>query len=452
MTGQGIRELLHLGADPASPHFIIFAEQATNRLHYACRFIFDHVLKVKYTITSGIEEFEASHFYRIKYSPEIIDNAFRIIPSGLLFEKGVPKDQPPIVRKNGYIYFYSNNEGDLHFDIFSAVFFMIARCEEWQPFIKDKHGRFELEQSILFRSNVHLKPVVDIWIMELRKAIAHFFPGIILPVLKSHTVSTIDVDNLYAYAGKGFVRTMGASVRDLFKGDLSNLKRRLKVLRSREKDPFDIYRSFTNYCKNINVPVFYFFLYRTGTEYDRTVDPASGAFRKVFHTIKNEGGNIGIHPSYYSSSEPALLQHEIKNISASLHEPVAISRQHYLKFDIRTTPRALLKNGILADFSMGFASGVGFRAGTSNPFYYYDLQKDEETELLFVPFCAMDGAYTVYEKVDPLQAKHSLEQLKKNVQAVNGLFVTVFHERTFAEHLYPGYAAMYKDILAQNSF
>jgi hypothetical protein len=102
---------------------------------------------------------------------------------------------------------------------------------------------------------------------------------------------------------------------------------------------------------------------------------------------------------------------------------------------------------VKADFSMGFASGAGFRAGTTQPFYFYDFKKEEGTEFLFVPFCAMDGAYFVYNNVSAETAFKELLSLKNEVRKVNGIFLSVFHERTFAEHLYPGFGEMYKKLL-----
>ncbi len=81
---------------------------------------------------------------------------------------------------------------------------------------------------------------------------------------------------------------------------------------------------------------------------------------------------------------------------------------------------------------MGFASKAGFRAGTSYPFYYFDFKTNMPLKLLAVPFCAMDGAYTVYESTQHDKAIKQLLQLKDKVKNVGGLFITVFHERTFS--------------------
>ncbi|MBA3663044.1 MAG: hypothetical protein H0W61_02405 [Bacteroidetes bacterium] len=445
---QEIRKLLNLEVDRAAPTVIIFAEQITPRLNYVCRFIFEHVLKIKFVVTSGSDEFQASGFYKINYSAQIITNTFQIVPQGFLFGRGVDAVVPIAEKKKNSIYFFTKNRStDFDYDVFSAVFYLVSRYEEWQPFEKDVHGRFELNQSILYKNGCHLLPVADEWIMELREALALFYPGIIFPSLTTRTIASIDVDNLFAYKHKGVLRTTGALAKDLVKGDFKNAAKRLGVLTGKEKDPFDIYEEFTRYCTQNQIPLFYFFLFRSGTKFDRTVSSSSPAFKKAITTVLNEGGNVGLHPSYETSDREDLLASEIKCFSETLGVPVIFSRQHYLKFKIRSTPRELLKNNIKVDFTMGFASGPGFRAGTSRPFFYYDFEKEAETVLLFVPFCAMDGAYTVYDKKPADEALALLKNLKREIKKTGGLFVTVFHERTFADHLYPGFGRMYKTLL-----
>lgn len=448
MTGkQDLHTLLNPGPAGNSPTFIIYSEQVTKRLDFTCRFIFNHVLKINYVLTSGKNEFNSSSFYKINYSQELIDNAFHCVPGGLLSQSSITNEKPGIKIKNGLIYFYETKEGDLHFDVFSAVFFMVSRYEEWQQFTPDKHGRFERDQSVLFRSNFHNRPVVDLWILELRKELALFNKEIIFPRVSFQTIATIDVDNLFAYSHKGFIRTIGASLKDVAKGDLKNLKRRLSVVLGKEKDPFDIYESFSEFCSKNKIPLIYFFLFKSGTQYDRTVNPLSPAFIRIFNLVRQKRALIGLHPSYHSSDSESILAAEVKDFAASSGNSVLLSRQHYLRFNIKTTPRQLLKNGILADFSMGFASGAGFRAGTAYPFYYYDFTSEQESELLLVPFCAMDGAYFIYDKASPEHALQSLQELKAEVKKTGGLFVTVFHERTFDNKLYSGFSKIYKLLL-----
>lgn len=447
MDRTGLHKLLNLEIGPGSPGFIIYSEKQSTRLNYVSKFVFENVLKVNVNITTTLSEFESSKLFKINYSSRSIANTFQILPHTLLFENGLSEIKPKAILKNDLVYFFENeNPSNFKYDVFSSVFYFISRYEEWQAFETDIHNRFEAKESILFKNNLNLKPVVDIWIQELKNELERFFKEINFPKNKFKVISTIDVDNLYAYKEKGFLRTTGAICKDILKFDFTNLKNRSTVLSKKTDDPFDIYSSVSEFCLDKKIPLIYFFLFRSGTKYDRTVDPNSNAFVEVFKRIKEHSAFIGLHPSYNSSVNKDLLIHEQNMLAQKANEKITLSRQHYLRFNIRTTPAQLMQNGFVADFTMGFASSPGFRAGTSFPFYYYDFGTEQQKELLFVPFCAMDGAYFVYDKLSPDAMLKSLLNLAKEVKKVNGLFVSVFHERTFSNHLYPGYDRIYKNL------
>lgn len=447
LTIGGLREFFGIHAKQNVQGVIVYCETVSERLKYSTEYIFEHVLNIPVTLTSNREHFLQSKLPRINYSQKPIDHTFFIAAEGLLSEKGNNRKAPDPFFRSENIYFFRSREKDsYHFDIFSAVFYFISRYEEWGQFTPDRHKRFEAAESILYKNSFHLKPVVEIWISEFKKDLLGFFPGFSIPERHFRVISTIDVDNLFAYRSKGIVRTVGASIKDLLKLDLRNLNKRLAVVTGRRADPFDIYTHISDFCFDQQIPLIYFFLFKTGNRFDRTVDPRSGAFEDVFQRIKKSYALIGLHPSYRSAFDEDLLDEEKQHLSKRSKVPVQLSRQHYLRFDIRTTPRLLLRSGIRMDFTMGFASRPGFRAGTSVPFYYYDFSAEQRTDLLMVPFCAMDGAYLVYARHDPEQIFESLATLAAEIKKVNGLFVTCFHERTFSDHLYKGMGTLYKKL------
>ncbi len=446
VTKNNLHSLLNFSVDINNPTISIYCNKKSVRLNYVCEFIFNTVLKVNYNIYNSITEFEKDVNFKVNYSEEKFTNALQLVPCNLLFDNIVAVVNPVPFFKNDIIYVFETSNSCLHFDIFAAVFYFISRMEEWQSFEADTHQRFEAKNSILFQNNNHLKPVVEVWIEELKLELQKFYPKIIFPNKQFKIISTIDVDNLFAFKNKGFLRTSGGIAKDILKLDFKNLKARINVLSGKKKDPFDIYESVSDFCAKQNITLIYFFLFKTGTKYDRTVNPKSLAFKNVFKTVKDKNALIGLHPSYNSSVNKKLLQQEILNFSEALNKKVTISRQHYLRFNIKTTPKQLLQNGILADFSMGFASHVGFRAGTSQPFYYYDFTNEKKTDLLFIPFCAMDGAYLVYDKITPAEALNSLLNLANEIKKVNGLFITIYHERTFYNAIYNVFGSTYKKL------
>jgi len=199
-------------------------------------------------------------------------------------------------------------------------------------------------------------------------------------------------------------------------------------------------------CFEEKIPLFVFFFLCSDTRFDRSVDPADPAFEHIFKILLKNKAVVGLHPSYYTFADPSLLKKEMVVIKQHLKNSVFASRQHYLRFHIRTTPKQLSDAGISCDFTMGFAGRVGYRAGTAYPFYYYHFEKEAGGKLLFVPFCAMDGAYTVYGKTTVEAAAEELEEMVARQSKTGGVFCTVFHERSFYDHLYPGFGSLYKKL------
>ncbi len=449
LNKQGLIDFFALQPDSRADEVLVFAPQSGERLRYTCNFIFYHGLGLRYRICADNTEFNTYSGPKINYSRTNFNSGLWIKPAGLLEESALSDRKPKNKVKEGKAYFFSEENvltGAYHFDIFSAVFFLISRYEEWQSFDKDAHGRFEASQSILFDGRFHQKPVVELWLKEFGQSLKNKFQKLSLPERHFRVMSTIDVDNLYAFRAKGILRTSGAALKDVLKLDYANLKERLAVIRHKKKDPFDIYEEVSDFCFEEKIPLLYFFLFRTGTKFDRTVSPSSPAFDKVFETVHRHHATMGIHPSYDASVNPEILKREIKAISEKSNKTISFSRQHFLRFNIRSTPKELLANGISVDFTMGFASEQGLRAGTTLPFYYYDFEKERVTDLLFIPFCTMDGVYTIYKTIPAEVALEHMIGFAQEIKQVGGNFVSVFHERSFSDHLYPGFGSLYKNL------
>jgi hypothetical protein len=82
---------------------------------------------------------------------------------------------------------------------------------------------------------------------------------------------------------------------------------------------------------------------------------------------------------------------------------------------------------------MGYADVPGFRAGTSHPFKWFDVERNEVTSLMVHPVIVMDSTLQSYMQVDPLEAMQIVTQLKAEVQRTGGDFVSLWHNETVAE-------------------
>ncbi len=426
-----------------SPQVIVYSPHISKRLIFTCDFIFKQGLRVNYVLTDNEKEFTDSSLAKINYSEREFKNVLNLLPSGLLEETDIKVFKRPHHKQNNLIYFFQTPDRDFHFDVFSSVFYFVSRYEEWLPFVADKHGRFESRASLLYILSAHKKPMVDYWVLDLKNYLLKLYPELKFPEKKFRYLSTIDVDNVFAYKAKPFSRSMGASLKDFLNLNFESIIERIKTIYFLKRDPFDAYDLQIELSEKNNVPLLYFFLYRNNTEHDRTIDPNHTQFKKLLKRIKDKRTDIGIHPSYFSSTETKLFKSETELLRQNSEQAVPFSRQHYLRWDVGTSPGHLTNAGIKYDFTMGYAGDIGFRAGTSLPFYYFDFENNTQQPLMTVPFAVMDGAFYTYQQIKPKDAEKDILDMAEEVRKVNGLFVTVFHDRTFGTNFFPGWRSLY---------
>ena len=82
---------------------------------------------------------------------------------------------------------------------------------------------------------------------------------------------------------------------------------------------------------------------------------------------------------------------------------------------------------------MGFPYTPGFRAGTSKPFYFYDLKNEKATRLKIFPITFMEGNYTKKEYPDDQKILRSVFNLIDEVKNVNGTFICIWHNHTVSD-------------------
>ncbi|MBI1783405.1 MAG: hypothetical protein HYR66_18885, partial [Sphingobacteriales bacterium] len=163
---------------------------------------------------------------------------------------------------------------------------------------------------------------------------------------------------------------------------------------------------------------------------------------------------VGVHPSWQSNSSEAILKKEIETVGLlSGNRHIVISRQHYIKMKLPETYRRLINEGIELDFSMGYGTINGFRASIAAPFKWFDLLKNEVTNLTIYPFCFME-ANSFYElKQTTEQTYKEMQQLYAAVKKVNGTFVTIWHNHFLGtDPLFAGWKEMYELFLREDLY
>lgn len=406
---------------------LLHSKSITSRLQYVVNFFSQELFDEPILLTS-------SRAYYIKYDgpkinyhfEELCDNDFLISPVPLLFENDIREQDISCFEINFHKAFFQTT-GDIHFDIFAATFYLLSRYEEYLPHEKDLYGRFSHTGSLAFREGFLHQPLINIWLLEFRTALQKKFPGLEFRGRLFANVITYDVDIAYSYLHKGWRRTLGGTVRSLLRGEWSLVWERWLVLLKIKRDPFDCFEwldALHLYCR---IKPYYFFLVaRKPSKYDKNVSTSARPLRDLIEYYSS-AYNVGIHPSWQSGDDEALLKEEIEWLEVIGDKKVRASRQHYLRFTLPQTYRRLIREGIEKEFSMGYGTANGFRASVSSPFNWYDLEREEETGLMVHPFCFMDANVFYDAKYTPKKAYEELMRYYDAVKKVNGMFITLWH-------------------------
>lgn len=417
---------------------LIYTHQVTSRVKYTFGLIFNSILGIQYRITTNPDEFRKFEGAKISYLEKALADEIQFECGQLLFETGLNPSclTLPFMEK-----------GVAPKDIFALAFFLAARYEEYLPFAADEHGRFSANQSYANKNNFLHKPIVNIWAEEIQNKISARYPGLIFPKKKYSYTPTIDIDNAYAYRGKNTTRTLGGYVKAILKGNGDDFAKRKNVLEGKEKDPFDTYELQSDLHKEFDLKPIYFFLLADWAPNDKNLPYDSPLMRSLIKDIA-EKADVGIHPSYESNKNPEKVKVEEKRLRETTGRQTTKSRQHFLKLRFPDTYRNLIAAGITDDYSLGYADALGFRASICTPFKWYDLAKEEETNLTIHPFAVMDGTLNGYLKLSPEQAVDRVKEVINEVKGVNGECITIWHNETLSDwREWKGWKNVYEKVI-----
>lgn len=413
---------------------LIYSHSITNRVRYIFNVMLKDMLGIKLEFTSNKDVFIASEEPKLSYTHSKVGDEIHFRSIGLLHEKGVTDQSIRVVENEHGKYFYAHNsqESEMNFDLFACSFFLLSRYEECLPHLRDRYNRFEASESLGHKNGFLTEPLVDQWLLRIRGIIAKRYPEIQFKKRKYKFVSTIDIDNAYAYKNKGFMRTAGAYGRSLFKGDLNEIIERTQVLLGNKKDPYDTYDFQLSLQKEFDIETIYFFLLADYGVNDKNVPHYNQEFQSLIKHLADYA-KVGIHPGFNSNKKDNKLTVEKKRLEKIIHRSVTKSRQHFLILHIPHTYQRLIENDITEDYSMGYAANVGFRAGTCTPYRFYDLDLETPTELTVYPFAMMEATLKYYMKLSTEESKRVVSQIIQKVKDVDGTFMSLWHNETLTD-------------------
>jgi hypothetical protein len=365
---------------------------------------------------------------KLNYSDLELENCVQIVPHNLLFEQGIEMQETKIDWVHKTPYFFKTTENvNFKYDIIASIFYMTSRYEEYLSSTLDVHDRFQAENSLAYKNNFLEIPVVNIWANELKNSLYDKFPFTKFPTQEFKHIDTFDIDIAYSYKGKNKLRLVLSSALSILKLDGKEIINRYQYFIKKRKDPFDVYDKISPQSDKI-----FFFLVGDYGKYDKNISSKTSVLKNLVQLL-NKKNEVGIHPSYGSHKSVNQLSEEKNRLEFISQKKVFKSRQHFLKFSLPETYENLISIGIKEEYTMGFASQVGFRAGICTPFPFYNLEKDEARELIIYPFQVMDGTLNEYLKLSPNEAIEKINKIISEIKKVNGTFISLWHNSSLSE-------------------
>ena len=428
---------------------LVHVPKITDRVAYTFDLLLGDLLGLDFALTTDAERFKAEESPKMHYGTERLCDALFQKSVNLLFERHINEQDTKSVDFESVKGLFPVYGKDLlmPFDVFAASFYLVSRYEEYLPQVRDKYGRFQAESTWMFENGLLQKPLVNIWALALGKRLQTVFPDLPIKTRKFSFVPTYDVDAAWAYKNKGIYRTVGAFFRDLAAGNYDEIRERHAVLRGKRKDPFDSFDFQFELQKEFKIKPIYFILCGEYDTNDKNISIRKAAFQSLIKTL-GDYADVGIHPSFSSYLDIEKMQKEIDNLSEVLHRPLTKSRQHFLRMNLPRSYQKLIELDISDDYTMGFASQAGFRAGIADTFRFYDLENDVVSNLRVHPFALMDGTMRDYLNLDVDSSLELAKQLIDEVKAVGGTFIYLTHNETLGgEKRWVGWPEMYRQLL-----
>jgi hypothetical protein len=430
-------------------------------LQYVADFLAGYY-RAEVRLTKDREEYGAAKEWKLNYSDNpVAEEEVHIVPVPLLFETDIHPVPIECFEFEGDPAFFKT-AGSFPFDILAAIFYLITRYEEYLPHEKDEYGRYAHRNSLAYKEGFLHLPLINIWLKkfwqpprredtkEHKELSASSGPGASALRLPPFAfLPTYDIDIAWSYRHKGLVRNAGGWLKSVAGGEWNDAGRRLMVLAGRKQDPYDSYEWMDELHRRYEMdPVYFFHVGGSRNRYDKNIPPQHPAMRQLV-AVTASRYKTGIHPSWQSGNEPGKIKEELAVLQEMAGVPVSRSRQHFIRFELPGTFRQLVEAGIGHDYSMGYGSINGFRASVAAPFYWYDLERDEQTKLLLHPFCFMDANSCFEQKLSPQQALDELMHYYHAVKSVGGSMGMIWHN-TFlgTDPLFTGWRDVYERFIS----
>ncbi len=411
---------------------LIYTAEITERLSYTFDFILGDLLGLSYTFTTDKRSFLAYTDPKFSYAPHPVADELFFECATLLFETDISLQPIDFVTYEDAVGFYPVSDRSLMpFDPFASSFSMLARYNEYLLHKKDKYDRYRASQSTNYIAGFLGKPMINCYGIKMKKLLLIKYPELQFKNNKFEYQVSVDVDSAYLYRGQGFNDSARGFIKDFLTSNFKLFLERYRVLFRNRKDPYDTFEYILNICNKYAVKTKFFFLVGNRSNLDKNIPHTHEGFRNIVKNVSRQS-DVGVLLSFMSHISNEAMEDERARLEYLSGRKITSNRFNYLRFVMPVSYISISRIGITDDYSMGYSTRIGFRAGTCTPFYFFNLLKNERTTLKIHPFAFMDTTLGYYNKMGPEESLKKILQTMKWVKEVEGPFVSIWHNSSFA--------------------
>jgi hypothetical protein len=342
--------------------------------------------------------------------------------------------------------------GYLNLDIFGSAFFMLSRYEEIVRKERDEHDRFSASASLAYQAGFLGRPIINEYLEILWACMKYLWHDLKRRSREFRMLVSCDVDIPYSYGLKNPLRQVKQIGGDIFKrhDPIRALKNVINYyLTKKENYSFDPFFPLIEWIMDVNEVAgnrvaFYFMPGPTYPASNPNYSLNEPIIKKLLHHIYERGHEIGLHPSYNTYKNKALLCRESAELRKAMEEngiqqDILGGRQHFLRWETPTTARILEEAGLDYDSTLSFADHAGFRCGVCYEYPMYDLKERKalsihqrplilmECTLLFSKYCSVNNEEEILKKFNELLHRTKMFQGDFTLLWHNSFFEMKWH-------------------------
>ena len=425
----------------------------------------NNLIERKYIIHTLLSEFLGLRYsididdnsvdYKIFVNDNVVvieDQFFSFYPKELsyLCEKAIPEkvtrvqnellieaDLPVIY--GGKKCIINTNKIECDIDIFASSFFMITRWEEYVNGSLDPYNRFDYKESIAYKNDFLHRPVVNEYVEFLWACLLKSGYKGERKNKEIKPVFTHDIDRLFP----GTLRIIIGDIlkRRQFKLTFQHLGKYLKS----GLNPYDTFDFIMDKSDEIGEKSHFYFMSSNSTiNYDTKHYLNSKSFARILTRIHKRGHIVGFHPGYSTYNNADRFEEEKNILKNRVAAEIKEGRQHYLRFKNPETFRIWEANGMELDSTLGYALKEGFRCGTGDEFYVFDILERKQLTLKERPLIIMDG--TLKKQYSNEKAIEIIRYYISISKKYNSTLTFLFHNDVFYLDSWSGYRELYSEI------